>query len=73
METATAAVALAATAAPALPPDRHAIYYHRELLTRSLEGRRIDLLTISGTNGLLDEYEATVPELLEYLEEQIDG
>lgn len=40
------------------------IYYHRTLLVHSLEGRRIDLLTISSTKGLLKgEYEEALPDL----------
>lgn len=30
------------------------IYYHRELLTRSIEGLRVDLLTISSMDGIID-------------------
>lgn len=33
------------------------IYYHRELVTRSLDGRRIDLITLSSREGLMDERE----------------
>lgn len=36
------------------------MYYHRELLMRSVEGRRIDLITVSGTNGMRDEEEAHI-------------
>ena len=50
-----AAVLYAASLTPAARPE--GIYYHRELITRSLEGRRIDLLTISATNGMLDACE----------------
>ena len=52
---AAAAVAAAAAAAPSKRPN--GVYYHRELLCRSLEGRRVDLITISGTNGLRAERE----------------
>ena len=41
------------------------IYYRRELLTRSIEGRRIDLLTITSSNGQLSASEAALlPPLL---------
>lgn len=33
------------------------IYYHRELLTYSVEGRRVDLLTVSAYNGIQLERE----------------
>ncbi len=28
------------------------IYFHRELITRSLEDRNVELITITGTNGV---------------------
>ena len=47
-------LAAAESAGSALPCERPAgVYFHRELLTRSVEGRRVDLLTISGTDGML--------------------
>ncbi|KAK1939992.1 Cytosolic carboxypeptidase-like protein 5 [Phytophthora citrophthora] len=36
----------------AIPTTSSKIYYHRELLTRSLEGLRVDLLTISSLDGI---------------------
>lgn len=44
-----------------------AVYFHRENVIRSLEKRRMDLLTISGMNGILEEKEATLSNL--FLEE----
>lgn len=56
--------AYAACAADGLPARRPAgVYYYRELLVHSLEGRRVDLITISGTNGMLEEEEARIPGL----------
>jgi hypothetical protein len=55
---AAAAVLYAASLTPSTRPP--GIYYHRELLTRSMEGRRIDLLTISGNNGLLEMLEEPI-------------
>ncbi|XP_031618477.1 cytosolic carboxypeptidase-like protein 5 [Contarinia nasturtii] len=39
------------------------IYYHRELLTNSVEGRRVDLLTISSFHNIQKEHEYRFPEL----------
>lgn len=39
------------------------IYYHRELLIKSVEQRRVDLLTISSFHGIQEEREARVSNL----------
>lgn len=39
------------------------IYYHRELLIRSYEGRRVDLLTISSFHGITDKREERIQSL----------
>ncbi|XP_063718437.1 cytosolic carboxypeptidase-like protein 5 isoform X2 [Symsagittifera roscoffensis] len=40
-------------------PD--AIYYHRELAIKSLDGNRVDLITISSYDGICEEREHDVP------------
>ena len=58
------AVAAVQAAAAVAPPYRPAgVYYHRELLTRSLEGRRIDLITLSGSNGIQAGHEEALTGL----------
>lgn len=39
------------------------IYYRRELLINSLEGRRIDLMTITSFHNIQQEYEYKFPDL----------
>lgn len=39
------------------------IYYHRELLIKSIEGRRVDLLTITSFHNIQKEHEYTFPDL----------
>ncbi|KAM4043212.1 cytosolic carboxypeptidase-like protein 5 isoform 1-T3 [Anomaloglossus baeobatrachus] len=43
------------------PPD--SIYYQRELLCHSLEGLRVDLLTISSCHGMMEEREPRLDKL----------
>ncbi|XP_056267126.1 cytosolic carboxypeptidase-like protein 5 isoform X2 [Pseudoliparis swirei] len=51
----------AAELSPSSAPD--GVYYLRELLCRSLEGNRVDLLTVSSCSGMLEEREPRLPEL----------
>ena len=39
------------------------IYFHRELLTTSLDGRRLDLITITGRDGKVNGFEESIPSL----------
>lgn len=39
------------------------IYYHREILVYSLEGRNVDLITISSHDGISDQEEPRLPGL----------
>lgn len=39
------------------------VYYYRELLCRSLEGRRVDLITVTSVDGISEEREAVLPGL----------
>lgn len=54
----------AAAATPAIDCDKaNDIYYHRELLTQSVEMRRVDLLTISSFHGIQQERERRLTNL----------
>ncbi|XP_070705858.1 cytosolic carboxypeptidase-like protein 5 [Pempheris klunzingeri] len=39
------------------------VYYHRELLCSSLDGNRVDLLTVTNCNGMQEEREPRLPKL----------
>ncbi|KAG7262253.1 hypothetical protein CRUP_016013 [Coryphaenoides rupestris] len=39
------------------------VYYHRELLCHSLDGNRVDLLTVTNCGGMAAEREARLPQL----------
>uniref|UniRef100_A0A665VW37 Cytosolic carboxypeptidase-like protein 5 n=1 Tax=Echeneis naucrates TaxID=173247 RepID=A0A665VW37_ECHNA len=39
------------------------VYYHRELLCRSLDGNRVDLLTVTNCSGMQEEREPRLPKL----------
>ncbi|KAM4521579.1 cytosolic carboxypeptidase-like protein 5 isoform 2-T5 [Odontesthes bonariensis] len=51
----------AAQLSPSSPPGT--VYYHRELLCHSLDGNRVDLLTVTNCSGMQDEREARLPKL----------
>ncbi|CAM9301550.1 unnamed protein product, partial [Choristocarpus tenellus] len=36
------------------------VYYHRELLTRSTQGRRVDLITVTDCNGVMEDREPRI-------------
>ncbi|CAN0533686.1 unnamed protein product, partial [Ectocarpus sp. 12 AP-2014] len=42
------------------PPPGPTGYFHRELLIRTPEGRRVDLLTVTDCNGILNEREPQI-------------
>ena len=48
---------------PVTPPPVNTMYYHRELLTTSIEGRRMDLLTITSLHGMQTRREERLPGL----------
>ena len=51
----------ASSPAPSTPQP--SLYYHRELLIRSVEDRRVELLTVTSADGMLNEREALLPNL----------
>ncbi|XP_034383981.1 cytosolic carboxypeptidase-like protein 5 isoform X2 [Cyclopterus lumpus] len=51
----------AAQLSPSSAPD--SVYYHRELLCHSLDGNRVDLITVTNCNGMQEEREPRLPKL----------
>ncbi|XP_078029806.1 cytosolic carboxypeptidase-like protein 5 isoform X2 [Epinephelus lanceolatus] len=51
----------AAQLSPSSTPG--SVYYHRELLCHSLDGNRVDLLTVTNCNGMEEEREPRLPKL----------
>ncbi|XP_028460269.1 cytosolic carboxypeptidase-like protein 5 isoform X2 [Perca flavescens] len=51
----------AAQLSPSSEPD--SVYYHRELLCHSLDGNRVDLITVTNCNGMQHEREPRLPKL----------
>ncbi|XP_074541279.1 cytosolic carboxypeptidase-like protein 5 isoform X2 [Halichoeres trimaculatus] len=51
----------AAQLSPISAPDT--VYYHRELLCKSLDGNRVDLLTVTNCSGMQEEREPRLPKL----------
>ncbi|XP_046729189.1 cytosolic carboxypeptidase-like protein 5 isoform X2 [Silurus meridionalis] len=52
---------LSHTLGPCSPAD--GLYYHRELLCYSLDGHRVDLLTVTSCHGMLEEREPRLEKL----------
>jgi hypothetical protein len=46
------------------------VYFHRELLTYSLEERNVELITITGHNDIKDEREENLPGLFPEYDEK---
>lgn len=46
---------------PSSPPGT--VYFHRELLCRSLDGNRVDLLTVTNCSGMMEEREPRLSHL----------
>ncbi|KAG7244305.1 hypothetical protein INR49_004445 [Caranx melampygus] len=51
----------AAQLSPSSAPG--SVYYHRELLCHSLDGNRVDLLTVTNCSGMQEEREPRLPKL----------
>ncbi|TMS12762.1 hypothetical protein E3U43_017720 [Larimichthys crocea] len=51
----------AAQLSPSSAPG--SVYYHRELLCNSLDGNRVDLLTVTNCSGMQEEKEPRLPKL----------
>uniref|UniRef100_A0A8D3CNL1 Cytosolic carboxypeptidase-like protein 5 n=1 Tax=Scophthalmus maximus TaxID=52904 RepID=A0A8D3CNL1_SCOMX len=51
----------AAQLSPSSAPG--SVYYHRELLCHSLDGNRVDLLTVTNCSGMQEEREPRLPQL----------
>ncbi|XP_063758859.1 cytosolic carboxypeptidase-like protein 5 isoform X2 [Eleginops maclovinus] len=51
----------AAQLSPSSAPD--SVYYHRELLCHSLDGNRVDLLTVTNCSGMQEDREPRLPKL----------
>lgn len=51
------------SSSPPPPPSEDSIYYHRDLLCHTLDGLRVDLLTVSSHRGIATETEPRLPGL----------
>lgn len=50
--------------------EKEEVYYHRELLCHSLDGLRVDLITISSHEGILAQEETRLPHLFPNVSEE---